>query len=55
MVGNGSDTAPIRAAARVATTNRDPWGSRIPTWLPLPTPAASNPRATSTERRSASA
>ena len=51
---NGSVTAPIRAAASVATTNELPFGCSRPMWLPLPNPAANKPLASSAERRSAS-
>ena len=35
-VVNGTTTAPIRAAASIATTKSAPFGYSIPTWVPLP-------------------
>ena len=51
----GTLTAPMRAAASQATTNAGLLGYRSATRVPAPAPAARRARASSAERRSASA
>ena len=48
-VENGTTTAPIRAAASMATTNAALFGCSTPTWVPLPAPSATSPRARSAD------
>src|SRR5437588_4371986 len=51
---NGTTVAPARLAPNAATGHAVPFGMRMPTRLPLPTPAAANQHATAPLARSRS-